>query len=157
MSRFPAALPVALTAVALAACGQNTDNAGGNIDVAALSDVAGEWRLVHVYSGPSAPVSDTEITLTLASDSIAVNAGCNQMTAGASVDQGILTLDGPGLASTRMLCAPEVMEQETWVADFVAAEPLLQHGGPVLTLGTDVEGRDIPESEVISLSFERTS
>lgn len=154
-TRLRSGLTTILVLVLLAACDSPGVGLGGNIGVEDLADVTGTWRLDHVYSGPDAPVEGTEIVLTIEEDSIAANAGCNSMGSAASLDDSRLVVDD--LFSTLMACADPVMEQERWFSEFLQSRPLMEHGGPVLTLNTDIEGASVPESEAISLSFQQVT
>lgn len=146
-------LATALVLAMVSACGSAAEGLGGNIGVEDLADVAGTWRLERVYSGPPAPVAETEIVLTIEDGSIAANAGCNSMGGTASLDDSRLVVED--MFSTLMACHDAVMEQERWFSELLQSRPLMEHGGPVLTLATDIESTSVPESEVISLSFER--
>lgn len=145
-------------AIGVPGCGvDGGDNLGGNIRVQDLSDVRGEWVLEHAYSSPQPLVEGVEVRLFVRDDGIGLDAGCNQIGGEATLDDSRLVVDG--LTTTVMACSDEaVMDQEKWLYEFLQSEPVMERGGPVLTLNTDVEGRDVPSpSEQVSLSFSQSS
>jgi len=113
--------------------------------------------LEHAYSSPQPLVEGVEVRLFVRDDGIGLDAGCNQIGGEATLDDSRLVVDG--LTTTVMACSDEaVMDQEKWLYEFLQSEPVMERGGPVLTLNTDVEGRDVPSpSEQVSLSFSQSS
>lgn len=75
------------------------------------------WRIVSV--GGVELAADPPATLTVAADgSVSGATGCNQFSGTASIDGAALAL-GP-LATTRMACEPQLMEQEQAVLEALA-------------------------------------
>jgi heat shock protein HslJ len=67
-------------------------------------------------------VPASQLRLTFTSDGISTSAGCNTMSAAATLDNGTLVLDGP-MSSTAMGCAPSLMRQEQWWAGLLSGQP----------------------------------
>jgi heat shock protein HslJ len=77
------------------------------------SSPEGEWRLWGYHDGRQAIVTvetGTEITARLEDGTIAGSAGCNRYRAPYAIDGETIEI-GPAM-TTRMACAPSVMEQE---------------------------------------------
>ena len=105
----------------LAGCG------GGGADLAGSTYTSTEVRGHDLVEG-------SEVTLTFADGRISANAGCNTMNGAATWDGETLEVEGP-LASTMMACEEPLMEQDTWVSDFLTSSPDLSVDGDELTLG----------------------
>lgn len=80
-------------------------------------------------------VEGSELTIAFEKDRIAVRAGCNNMNGGYTIDGD--TLEAPMLASTMMACEPELMAQDQWISEFLAAAPTAELNGETLTLTSD--------------------
>lgn len=90
-------------------------------------------------------VAGTEITLAFDAGRLAVDAGCNAMTAGFAIDDGTLEVDG--FASTLMGCPEDRARQDAAVQDFLAGGPAMTLDGDVLTLtgqGITLTAREEP-------------
>lgn len=71
---------------------------------------------------PRALVQGTEVSLAFTDDRrLVANAGCNTMSGAVSLADGRLRTEG--LAVTEMGCDPPRHEQDTWLAEFLDAEP----------------------------------
>lgn len=77
-------------------------------------------------------VPGSTIRLSFAGGRIDVHAGCNSMSGEASVDDGRLVVES--LSSTEMGCDPPLMEQDSWVAEFLSDDPTVDLSGAALTL-----------------------
>ena len=123
---------VALTALlTMTGCGSATDESGSS-----SLDVDGRTFLstsVTVDGEPMSLVSGTQLSLSFAGSTITANAGCNTLGGDATIDDGTLVV-GNGLAMTEMGCDSDRMEQDTWFADLLAAEPSLALDASMLTL-----------------------
>jgi heat shock protein HslJ len=76
-----------------------------------LTDPTGRtWELVTLHG--SEPIEATTIDLTLEDDSMSGSAGCNNYNGAAEFEDGSMTL-GPDIATTRMACEQEIMDQES--------------------------------------------
>jgi heat shock protein HslJ len=83
--------------------------------------------------GTDAPLVDgTQLEITFEAGDISVNAGCNTMFGGASLDDGTLTVDS--LGQTEMGCEQPLMAQDTMVADFLSSSPTWTLDGDTLVL-----------------------
>ncbi len=78
--------------------------------------------------------SPTPISLAFTADALSANAGCNTITGGATVTDGVLVA-GP-LASTMMACEQALMDQDTWLSAFLADKPTVTVDGDALALAT---------------------
>ncbi|HET6966993.1 MAG TPA: META domain-containing protein [Ornithinibacter sp.] len=110
----------------LAGCG------GGGADLAGSTYTSTEVRGHDLVEG-------SQVTLTFEDGRISANAGCNTMSGPATWDGETLEVEGP-LASTMMACEEPLMEQDTWVSDFLTSSPALAVDGDELTLGDDSTG-----------------
>jgi heat shock protein HslJ len=77
-------------------------------------------------------VPGTEITLTFTDESVVAVAGCNTITGGFDVDDGVLHVDA--MAQTLMACPDELQTQDEWLAEFLGSEPEARLADDVLTL-----------------------
>ena len=81
----------------------------------ALPLVETAWRLDGITTGSdavSSTVAGTEVTATFAGDgTLSGNGGCNTYNTGYTVDGDALVVDG-AIATTKMACEPDVMDQE---------------------------------------------
>lgn len=77
--------------------------------------------------------TEPSIEMTFLADSFAVNAGCNTLAGGATITDGVLTLDGP-LASTKMACEESLMQRDDEIAQFLASSPTVTLDGATLTM-----------------------
>lgn len=129
---------LALAALVLAACGSDdadpADDAGDSTLPPAGLDLDGtEYRSTAVEGHEL--VDGTTISLSFDDGSLSVNAGCNTIFGGYSIDEGILVVDA--LAQTEMGCEPALMDQDQWLADLLSAGPAITVDGDTLTLTAD--------------------
>ena len=80
-------------------------------------------------------VEGTDISITFMDGSLSANAGCNTMGGDYVLDGDTLEV-GPMFA-TEMGCEPALMEQDTWLAEFLATMPTVSLDGDQLTLQGD--------------------
>lgn len=120
---------LALSALALAACGSDDDTASGSAPTA--DDLDGTTFESTDVTGHEL-VADTTITLAFQADAVSANAGCNSMNGGYTITDG--TLEVAAMASTMMACSDELMDQDTWLAEFLASGPEIALDGDSLTL-----------------------
>lgn len=134
-------LTVPVVALALAGCGEKSDDDGAPRSGGSGPTLAGEYVVTAVTDGdkPHALVKGSEIRLTFADGSLGMRAGCNSMSGDYELEGDRLTV-GP-IGGTEMGCAPALMEQDTWLVGLFAApvtvgeDPLtLTAGDVVLTL-----------------------
>jgi heat shock protein HslJ len=140
------ALAALLLAIGLAGCGEATapeDDAGVATDDGSGPTIAdGDYVSAEVTGHDLVPGSD--IRLGWHDGRLALNAGCNAMSGPASVvDDELRVRD---LAGTEMGCAPALMDQDAWLADFVTAGPRVALDGDAFTLSsTTTQIRFTPE------------
>jgi heat shock protein HslJ len=138
-----------LTAFTFAACG--SDDAGGDDGAdeapdATQSPAAGgnvptaDELDNRAYESTSVTghelVAGTTINLLFEADALSLNAGCNQMSGGYTFDEDVLQVEA--LAMTMMACDDALMEQDTWLNDFMMGLPRIALDGETLVLtGSD--------------------
>lgn len=134
MRRHPALAPVLLLAVSLtlAACGDTEPAAPSEPDQVDLVGRTFVGDQVTVDDEPSPLVKDTSIRLTFSDGSIGASAGCNQMGGDATWADGVLKVQN--MFTTEMACDEPLMQQDTWLSDFLSSEPTVQQDGDTLTL-----------------------
>ncbi len=132
--------------VGVSACGQS--DAGDDIDDAADTGAEGakpgldqrdnfDERLFVATSADSRDIVEgSQIEITLGDGQINAYAGCNRIF-GTYRLEGNTLIAGP-LASTRMACEPELMDQDTWLIRLLESGPELTLDGDEMTLvGSD--------------------
>jgi len=77
-------------------------------------------------------VEGSTIRLGFADGSISAHAGCNQMNGAYTLDGDVLHVEA--LATTEMACEPPLMDQDTWLAEFLSSGPAVTLDGDTLTL-----------------------
>ena len=137
MNKRIAVAVVALSALALAACGSDDDSPAAEDSLPAvgsaptaddLADRAFESTEVDGYE----LVADTTVELVFLADSIAARGGCNSMNGGYQIVDG--TLEVATMASTMMACSDELMAQDDWLSTFLTSNPAIALDGDTLTL-----------------------
>jgi heat shock protein HslJ len=124
---------LAVSALALAACGSDNDSGSGSAPTA--DDLAGQAFTSTDVTGYDI-VADTEIELGFEADSIGARAGCNSMSGGYSISDG--TLEVGAMASTMMACDDALTAQDQWLSEFLTSGPEISLDGETLTLtGSD--------------------
>lgn len=133
---------------ALAGCG--SEDAGGQ--GAGTGTLAGRTFLstgVTVDGAPRPLVQGSRIRLTFTDDGVSAQPGCNTIGGSpARVTDGRLVVEV--LGGTEMACEPALMDQDTWFADLLTAEPAVALDGMTLTLtsgGTVVTLLDREEAD----------
>lgn len=131
--RAAALATIALTTIAVvSACGDGFDAKNGTVPVKTLSQIVGSYTAVNTAQSPKALVKGSVLTMQVKADSIIVRAGCNTMSGPASATDSHLVADA--LAMTEMGCAPELMAQDAWLADYLAKSPRIDWSGPYVSL-----------------------
>lgn len=121
----------------LAACGEQT-SVGGDGEPAATLD--GRTFVGDQVEGHDL-VPGSSLRLSFQDGNVSVNAGCNHLGGAARLDNGVLKVSQVG--GTEMGCEPDLMDQDTWIADFLQSSPdvtvdertlALSKGGVTVTL-----------------------
>ena len=92
-----------------------------------------------------APVPGSTVRITFRDGGLAAKAGCNTLFGSATWTGGVLA--APMLASTMMACSPELMDQDTWLAELLQSGPSLALDATTLTLGGGGYGLVLTETE----------
>jgi len=90
----------------------------------------------------TAPVAGSTVEVTIDPDHLAVNAGCNTLSGGASFDGGVITITNV-LASTMMACPQELMDQDAWLAEFFSGNPAWVANGDTVTITSGTESIEL--------------
>ena len=85
-------------------------------------------------------VSGSQIRVGFQDGSISINAGCNTLVGGYTIEGD--TLQVPVLAMTQMACDPALMDQDTWLSETFSGSPTLALEGDDLTV-TAADGSTI--------------
>ncbi|HET7821688.1 MAG TPA: META domain-containing protein, partial [Ornithinibacter sp.] len=122
---------VAVGALAGSLASGGGDSANGSVPVDDVGRLAGSWLVVNDASAPAVTIGAVRLDF---SDDGRLTAwtGCNGLRGQVSVDDSVLVA-GP-LVSTRMACAPPLMEQERWITEMLGSRPRLEQSGPYLYL-----------------------
>ena len=67
-------------------------------------------------------VAGSEIRLTFAGANLGANAGCNQLRGTWSLEGDVLVVP-ENMAMTQMACEPALMDQDSWLAEFLTSRP----------------------------------
>lgn len=123
-----------LPGLVLAACGDDSEDDGGGEggETVTFADLEGRTFAGDTVTGHEV-VAGSTITLAFTDGRISAQAGCNTQNGGADVVDGAIVLTGE-LASTMMGCEQELMDQDQWLAGFLADEPAVALDGDTLTL-----------------------
>lgn len=127
-----------LTAVTLAACGDEDPAPTADDETSALSldDLDGRVFASVRVDGHDL-VRATTVRLGFAGSELSADAGCNHLFGTVGVDADALVVSDMG--STEMGCAAELMEQDAWLTEFLTAGPSAELAADTLTLtGGDV-------------------
>lgn len=126
--RVRVALAGLVAALALTACdnGQpRTESLGLTHTPADLSELeGGSWVATSILDPHTSLVPGSRIAMTFRADSVSVNAGCNTLFGGASIDEDELV--APALASTKKACNDALTQQDTWLSDFLSSRPTIE-------------------------------
>jgi len=117
--------------------GSASSSAAGSGAAGTAADLTGKTLVAKEVTGSYAIVPGSTISLTFQNGSLAARAGCNNMFGQYTVSGNVL--NAPQLASTMMACDEALMNQDTWLAAFLASSPTWTYSGGTLTLtnGTD--------------------
>jgi heat shock protein HslJ len=131
---------LALSALALAACGSDDDSPAADDTLPAVGSVPSTDDLTdRSFESTEVTghelVADTTIELVFMADSVAARAGCNSMNGGYEIVDG--NLEVGVMASTMMGCSDELMNQDTWLSEFLSSGPAISLDGDTLTLSGD--------------------
>jgi heat shock protein HslJ len=137
---------LALSALALAACGSDDDSpaSDASLPAAGSAPAAGAVPAIDDLTDRSFEstaitghelVADTTIELVFMADRVAARAGCNSMNGGYEIVDGNLQV--AAMASTMMACADDLMAQDTWLNEFLSGGPAIALDGDTLTLTGD--------------------
>jgi heat shock protein HslJ len=126
---------LAAATLVLAACGDADEDGSGNEPTTPSSPVAdqlvGREFLSTDLSGRDL-VAGSTIRLNFDADSLGVHAGCNSMGGGWSLDGNALVVGA--MFSTEMACDQPLMDQDSWLSEFLQSRPTLALDGDELTL-----------------------
>ena len=84
---------------------------------------------------PKSLASEEPISISFGEADLAAKAGCNTMTGGARITDGVLEVGQ--LAMTRMACEPALMDQDQWLSEFLTASPTATIDDGTLTLAVN--------------------
>jgi heat shock protein HslJ len=127
---------LALAGLTVAACGSDDSGATPKSDAGPVTaEQLDGRRFVSVDVEGHDLVEGTEIDVSFLADAMSVNAGCNSMNGGFEIDEDVLTA-GP-FAATMMACDQPLMDQDTWLNDFLSSLPTIALDGETLTLAGD--------------------
>lgn len=147
---------VAAAAFALAACGEKEQTSSMPTESTSSSSTASSAPAASgsldgtTYLSTGATgfelVPGSVVTIEFASSNIRVSAGCNGMVGRYRLDGTTLVV--PGLASTKMACADELMQQDDTVAALVQAKPTVAVQGDTLTITDGTRSLTLLDSKV---------
>ena len=145
-------IAAALATATLTACGNSerpstaesttaatTPTAAAAVDQVDAAALDGKTFTATAVTGRDL-VAGSDLTLTFENDLISVRAGCNSLFGPYVLEQDTLEIEQ--LASTMMMCEPDLMEQDSWIQEYLAAAPAVALDGDTLTLtsaGTTIE------------------
>ena len=126
---------LALAGLVLAACGsdETTDEVDAG-DVPTPADLDNREFVSTSVDGYDL-VEGTEITLGFEVDSIAATAGCNTLTGSFALDENALSVGTMGM--TMMACDEALMDQDTWLSEFLTSLPFIALDDNTLRLSND--------------------
>lgn len=152
--RFTARTVPALSAsllLALTACGDDTVEPVTTAPAASTAnsepgDSLDQRTFIATAATGFTIVEGSTISLTFTDGLISANAGCNSMSGGYTVADGVLEVET--MAMTQMACEPALMEQDAALADFLGSKPAILVTGDTLTLGDETRGMTLLDREV---------
>jgi heat shock protein HslJ len=142
---------LALAGLTFAACG--SDDSGSSSGSLTPQDLDGRTFVSTEVTGHDL-VEGTEINMTFLADSMSVSGGCNSMNGGFEIDEGVLTA-GP-FAATMMACDQPLMDQDTWLNEFLTSLPTIELDGETLTLAggeTTITLAELQPSELVDTKW----
>src|ERR1700750_1145193 len=117
-----------LAALALSGCDDSqprVDTLGLAQAPTDLSELEGSaWVADDVQDPDVSLVPGSQIQMTFDQDSVTVEAGCNTLSAGASIDGAEVVASTP--ASTRKACDDALTQQDAWLTDFLGSSPTIE-------------------------------
>ncbi len=149
----------AVAALALSACGSDGSDAARDTDGDTGGDASPTADDLDGRAFESTDVTGyelvdgTTIALTFDDDRMSVNAGCNTLMGGYSIDDGSLIADE--LAMTMMACDEPLMAQDTWLNEFLSSAPQVGLDDETLTLTG--EEATLTFSEIADAELEGTT
>jgi heat shock protein HslJ len=129
---------LALAGLVLVACGsdESTDASdavdAGDVPTAAQLD---NRKFVSTDVEGYELVDGTEITLGFEVNGIAAQAGCNTLTGSFQLDENALSVGTMGM--TMMACDEALMDQDTWLSEFLSSLPYIALDDNTLRLSND--------------------
>lgn len=134
--------PLLITVLLMVAAGAGGCARGGDVPPASGLPADRTFLSTSVaQDGKDRPLAEgTRIRLTVDSEQLSVNAGCNSLGGSARLDGDRLVVDGMG--GTEIGCEQELAEQDKWLADFLSGGPSWRLEGDTLRLslkGTTIE------------------
>lgn len=142
---------LALASLTFAACGSDDDGSsagGSSADGPTAAELDGRTFVSTEVTGHEL-VEGTEINMTFLADAMAVSGGCNSMNGGFNVAEGVLTA-GP-FASTMMACDQPLMDQDTWLSEFLSSLPTIELDGETLTIASGETSMTLAELQPSAL------
>ena len=117
--------------------GSASSSAAGSGAAGTAADLTGKTLVAKEVTGSYTIVPGSTISITFENGTLAARAGCNNLFGQYTVSGDVL--NAPQLASTMMACDEALMNQDTWLAAFLASSPTWTYSGGTLTLtnGTD--------------------
>ena len=127
---------LALAGLTFAACGSDddADGAADSTSTPTAEDLAGRGFVSSDVTGHDL-VDGSEITMRFLDDSVNVNAGCNTMNGGYEITDGAFVAGQ--FAMTAMACDDPLMDQDTWLGEFLASSPSISLDGSTLSFSGD--------------------
>jgi heat shock protein HslJ len=117
-----------LAALALTACDNGeprTESLGLTHTPADLSELEGGlWVADSILDPHVSLVPGSQIEMRFEKDSLSVSAGCNTLFGGATIDGDELVV--PALASSKKACDDALMQQDSWLSDFLSSRPTIE-------------------------------
>ncbi len=144
---------LALAGLTVAACGSDDSSNSDAGNAPTVEDLDGRTFVSTDVTGYDL-VDGSEINMTFLADSMSVNAGCNGMNGGVQIAEGVLTA-GP-FAATMMACDEALMDQDTWLSDFLMDLPTIALDGETLTLSsgdTTITLDELQPSELVDTTW----
>jgi heat shock protein HslJ len=142
---------LALAGLTFAACGSDDDGGSGDADSTSTptaEDLSGRGFVSSEVTGYDL-VEGSEITMNFLDDSVSVNAGCNTMNGGFEIADGAFVAGE--FAMTMMACDDPLMDQDTWLGEFLASSPSISLDGSTLSFSGDEVTITLDEIEPAAL------
>ena len=127
-----------LTALLIAACGDETVTAGAGDPAGVGGDtIEGRYVATEVTENdqPRTLVEDTTVRLRLLDGVLSTSAGCNTIGGDYTIVDGVLQLDAVTMTETG--CDPPRTEQDHWLVDFLSSRPEMEPTEDGFVLRTD--------------------